>query len=34
MDWPEKRWMVRLYCGLENPEDLVADLEQAFAAAS
>jgi cystathionine beta-lyase len=24
-------WMVRLYCGLEAPKDLIADLEQAFA---
>ncbi len=31
MDWPEKRWIVRLYCGLEDPEDLLEDLEQAFA---
>lgn len=30
MDWPEKRWVVRLYCGLEHPEDLIRDLEQAM----
>lgn len=31
IDWPEPRWIVRLFCGLESPADLVADLEQAFA---
>jgi cystathionine beta-lyase/cystathionine gamma-synthase len=31
IDWSEERWLVRLYCGLESPRDLVADLEQAFA---
>lgn len=31
MDWPEKKWLVRLYCGLEHPDDLTADLDQAFA---
>ena len=30
MDWPEKKWVVRLYCGLEHPDDLIEDLEQAF----
>ncbi|MCW5937416.1 MAG: PLP-dependent transferase [Fimbriimonadaceae bacterium] len=30
MDWPEKRWIVRLYCGLEDPDDLIGDLEGAF----
>jgi cystathionine beta-lyase len=30
-DYPEERWIVRLHCGLENPEDLVQDLEQALA---
>lgn len=30
MGWPEPRWLVRLYCGLEHPRDLVMDLEQAF----
>lgn len=29
MDWPEKKWIVRLYQGLENPEDLIADIDQA-----
>ncbi|HXH60689.1 MAG TPA: PLP-dependent aspartate aminotransferase family protein, partial [Fimbriimonadaceae bacterium] len=29
MDWPEKKWLVRLYQGLEDPEDLIADLDQA-----
>ena len=33
LDWPEKKWVVRLYCGLEHPTDLIADLEQAFAKA-
>lgn len=32
IDWSEERWLIRLYCGLESPADLVADLEQAFAA--
>jgi cystathionine beta-lyase/cystathionine gamma-synthase len=32
MGYKEKRWVIRLYCGLEGPEDLVADLEQAFVA--
>ena len=31
--WPEERFVIRLYCGLENPEDLIADLEQAMPAA-
>lgn len=30
MDWPEKHWVIRLYCGLEHPEDLVRDLENAM----
>ena len=30
MDWPEKRWLVRLYSGLEHEDDLIADLDQAF----
>lgn len=30
MDWPEKRWVIRLYCGLENPDDLIEDLDQAL----
>ena len=33
MDWPEKRWLVRLYSGLEHEDDLIADLDQAFAVA-
>ncbi|HEY3780593.1 MAG TPA: aminotransferase class I/II-fold pyridoxal phosphate-dependent enzyme [Fimbriimonadaceae bacterium] len=30
LGYQEKRWVIRLYCGLEGPEDLVADLETAF----
>ena len=33
MGYTEPRWVLRLYCGLEDPEDLIADLEQAYAAA-
>lgn len=29
---PDVGWIVRLYCGLEDVEDLIADLDQAFAA--
>ena len=29
MDWPEKRWLVRLFNGLEHADDLIADIEQA-----
>ena len=29
MDWSEKKWMVRLFNGLEHADDLIADLEQA-----
>lgn len=29
MDWPEKKWVVRLYQGLEDANDLMADIEQA-----
>ncbi|HJP82246.1 MAG TPA: PLP-dependent aspartate aminotransferase family protein [Fimbriimonadaceae bacterium] len=29
-DWDEPRWLVRLFCGLEEPEDLIADLKQAL----
>jgi len=29
-DFKEPRNVIRLYCGLEDPEDLMADLEQAF----
>ncbi|MGE0002483.1 MAG: PLP-dependent aspartate aminotransferase family protein [Fimbriimonadaceae bacterium] len=34
MDWPEPRWLVRLYCGLEHGDDHVADLAQAFDASA
>lgn len=34
MDWPEPRWLVRLYCGLEHGDDHIADLEQAFHASA
>lgn len=30
--WEEPVWTIRLYCGLEDPADLIADLEAAFAA--
>lgn len=30
MDWSEPRWVIRLYCGLEDSKDLAADLAQAF----
>jgi cystathionine beta-lyase/cystathionine gamma-synthase len=30
MDYKEPRNLIRLYCGLEDPADLIADLEQAF----
>jgi cystathionine beta-lyase/cystathionine gamma-synthase len=33
-DWPEPRWVIRLYLGFENPKDLVKDLERSFAAIS
>jgi cystathionine beta-lyase/cystathionine gamma-synthase len=33
MDWPDKKWLVRLYNGLEHAEDLIADLDQAARAA-
>ena len=29
--WDPETYCVRLHIGLENPEDLIADLEQAFA---
>lgn len=29
-DWNEEKWLVRLYCGLEHSDDLVADLGQAL----
>gem|GEM_PF-5702761 len=28
--WNERRWVVRLFNGLETPTDLLADLRQAF----
>ena len=28
--WSEPRWIVRLFCGLEEPEDLIADLKSAL----
>lgn len=34
MDWPEPKWVVRLYCGFEDPRDLTDDLSQAFRTAS
>lgn len=30
LGYPEPRHCIRLYCGLEDPRDLIADLEQAF----
>jgi cystathionine beta-lyase/cystathionine gamma-synthase len=30
MDYKEQRNVIRLYCGLEDPADLIADLDQAF----
>ena len=27
---PEPRWVIRLFCGLEEPEDLIKDIQQAF----
>lgn len=32
MDWPEPKWLIRLYGGLEDNEDLIEDLDQAFRA--
>lgn len=32
MHWPSQKWVVRLYIGLEHPEDLAADLDRAFKA--
>lgn len=34
LGWPGERLVVRLYCGLEDPADLLADLDRAFQAAS
>lgn len=30
MDWPEEKWAIRLYSGLEDIQDLKADLDQAL----
>lgn len=30
MDWPEEKWAIRFYGGLEDAEDLKEDIEQAF----
>ena len=32
IDYAESEWFVRLFCGLEDPEDLIKDLEQALPA--
>jgi cystathionine beta-lyase/cystathionine gamma-synthase len=29
IDWPEKRWLIRLFNGLESAEDLISDIAQA-----
>ena len=29
-EMPEKTWLIRIFCGLEHPEDMIADLEQAL----
>lgn len=34
MDWPEPKYVVRLYCGLEDPADLIEDLRPALDALS
>lgn len=34
LGWDEPRYLVRLYCGLEDPVDLVSDLAQGFETAS
>ncbi len=33
-DYSQPRWIIRLFCGLEEPEDLVADLAQAFSSSA
>ena len=33
LHWPEERFVIRIHCGLEDAQDLIADLEQAMAAA-
>lgn len=30
MDWSESKWLVRIYCGLENTQDLIEDLNQSI----
>lgn len=30
LGWESEKWFVRLHCGLESAEDLIADLDQAF----
>lgn len=30
LDWPERKRLVRLYCGLEHVDDLIADIDQAM----
>lgn len=32
LDFEEERWVIRLYTGLEDPLDMIADLQQAFRA--
>lgn len=31
MDWSESKWLVRIYCGLEDTDDLIEDLAQSIA---
>lgn len=33
LHWPEDRYVIRIHCGLEDAEDLIADIEQAMIAA-
>ena len=33
LGWNEERYIIRLFCGLESPQDLIADLDQALTAA-
>ena len=30
IDYREPEWFIRIYCGLEEPEDLIADIAQAI----
>lgn len=32
LDFPDKRWIVRIFCGLEDPQDLLADIQDAIQA--